>query len=168
MVKIRLRRTGAKKRPTYRVVAADSRAPRDGRFIETLGHYNPLADPVVIEINEEKALKWLRNGAQATETAERLMRSVGIWEQFRPGDEPRHVKNKRTKRKSKAEMAAEAAAKPAESETKSSGDGAASPAKAQVDSAKEKKPVAAEEAAGDKPAAEKPATEEKAAKESSK
>ena len=163
MVKIRLRRTGAKKRPTYRVVAADSRAPRDGRFIETLGHYNPLADPVVIEINEEKALKWLRNGAQPTETAERLMRSVGIWEQFRPGDEPRHVKNKRTKRKPKAELAADAAAKPADSETKPGGDGAASPAAAKEESAKEKKTAAADE-----PATDEPATKEKTAEESSK
>jgi small subunit ribosomal protein S16 len=63
MVKIRLRRVGAKKKPSYRIVVADARAPRDGALIETIGHYNPLTDPPSVEINEEKALKWLRQGA---------------------------------------------------------------------------------------------------------
>ena len=83
MVKIRLRRTGAKKRPSYRVVIADSRAPRDGAFISIIGHYNPLTDPETIVIDEEKALTWLRQGAQPTATAARLLSKVGIMEKFK-------------------------------------------------------------------------------------
>ena len=82
MVKIRLRRMGAKKKPFYRVVVADSRSPRDGAFIETIGHYNPLTDPATIVIDEEKALKWLRQGAQPTETVASLLRKLGIMERF--------------------------------------------------------------------------------------
>lgn len=96
MVKIRLRRTGAHKQPSYRVVAADSHSPRDGRFLETLGHYNPLTEPATIVIDEEKTLKWLRQGAQPTDTAERLLRLAGIWEKFKPGDEPRVYAEKAT------------------------------------------------------------------------
>ena len=82
MVKIRLRRTGAKKKPSYRVVVADSRAPRDGAFLSIIGHYNPLTDPETIVIDEEKALTWLRQGAQPTATAARLLSKVGIMEKF--------------------------------------------------------------------------------------
>ncbi len=83
MVKIRLRRTGAKKKPSYRVVVADSRAPRDGAFINIIGHYNPLTDPETIVIDEEKALAWLRQGAQPTATAARLLSKVGIMDKFK-------------------------------------------------------------------------------------
>jgi small subunit ribosomal protein S16 len=83
MVKIRLRRVGRKKKPSYRVVVADARAPRDGAFIEIIGHYNPLTDPPTIVINEEKALKWLRQGAQPTETVVSLLNRVGIMEKFK-------------------------------------------------------------------------------------
>lgn len=83
MVKIRLRRTGAKKKPSYRVVVADSRAPRDGAFINIIGHYDPLTDPETIVIDEEKALAWLRQGAQPTATAARLLSKVGIMEKFK-------------------------------------------------------------------------------------
>ncbi len=83
MVKIRLRRVGAKKKPSYRVVIADSRAPRDGAFISIIGHFNPLADPEVIVIDEEKALAWLRQGAQPTVTVARLLSKVGIMEKFK-------------------------------------------------------------------------------------
>ena len=78
MVKIRLRRVGAKHRPSYRVVVADSRSPRDGRFIEIIGHYNPLTAPSTVNINEEKALKWLKLGAQPTDTVYSLLRKSGI------------------------------------------------------------------------------------------
>ena len=78
MVKIRLRRVGAKKQPSYRIVAADSRAPRDGRFIEILGHYNPRTDPKTIEIKEDRVRYWLSQGAQPTEAVERLLRQKGI------------------------------------------------------------------------------------------
>ncbi len=77
-VKIRLRRMGAKKAPFYRIVVADSRFPRDGRFIEEIGYYNPLEKPEVVKIDEEKAQKWIANGAQPTETVKSLLRKNGI------------------------------------------------------------------------------------------
>jgi small subunit ribosomal protein S16 len=83
MVKIRLRRVGAKNRPSYRLVVADSRAPRDGAFINIIGHYNPLTEPETVVINEEEALKWLRQGAQPTATAARLLSKAGIMEKFK-------------------------------------------------------------------------------------
>ena len=79
-VKIRLRRMGAKKAPFYRVVVADSRYPRDGRFIEEIGYYNPLTNPVEIKIDSEKATKWISNGAQPTETVKSLLKKAGITE----------------------------------------------------------------------------------------
>ena len=87
MVKIRLRRTGAKKRPSYRLVVADARSPRDGAFIQVIGHYNPLTDPETIVIDEEKALHWLRQGAQPTATAARLLSKTGIIEKFKTNKE---------------------------------------------------------------------------------
>jgi len=81
-VRIRLRRLGAKKRPFYRVVVADQRSPRDGRFIEAIGKYHPLEDPSLIEIDEERALEWLQKGAQPSEAVQNLMTKVGIWEKF--------------------------------------------------------------------------------------
>ena len=81
-VKLRLKRMGAKKRPYYRVVAADSRSPRDGRFIETVGTYNPIMEPAEININEEVALKWLSNGAIPTDTVRDLFKKQGIMEKF--------------------------------------------------------------------------------------
>lgn len=77
-VKIRLRRMGAKKAPFYRFVVADSRFPRDGRFIEEIGTYNPLTEPAEIKIDEEKASKWLKNGAQPTDTVKSLFKVKGI------------------------------------------------------------------------------------------
>ena len=79
-VKIRLKRLGAKKSPFYRVVVADSRYPRDGRFIEELGYYNPMVTPVDIKIDPEKAKKWIANGAQPTETVKSLLKKAGITE----------------------------------------------------------------------------------------
>jgi small subunit ribosomal protein S16 len=80
MVKIRLRRMGAKKQPTYRFVVADSRSPRDGRFIAILGHYNPRTEPKTLEVDSEKAKEWLAKGAQPTETVRRLFAEKGIME----------------------------------------------------------------------------------------
>ncbi|MDY6012898.1 30S ribosomal protein S16 [Clostridium sp.] len=77
-VKIRLRRMGAKKAPFYRVVVADSRSPRDGRFIEEIGYYNPVSEPAQIKINEEKANKWLQNGAQPTDVVKKLFVKAGL------------------------------------------------------------------------------------------
>ena len=78
MVKIRLTRIGAKKAPCYRVVVADSRYPRDGRFIEEIGHYNPMTNPAEVKIDAEKAQTWLKNGAQPTETVKSLFKKNGI------------------------------------------------------------------------------------------
>ena len=82
MVRIRLMRMGATKRPYYRVVVADSRSPRDGRFIERIGRYNPLSEPSLIEIDEDRALHWLSRGAQPSEQVENLLRKVGILDRF--------------------------------------------------------------------------------------
>jgi small subunit ribosomal protein S16 len=76
-------RMGKKKQPTYRVVAADSRSPRNGRFIEILGHYDPRRDPSVIVIDNDKAVAWLAKGAQPTETVEKLLKISGAWDQFK-------------------------------------------------------------------------------------
>jgi small subunit ribosomal protein S16 len=78
MVKIRLRRVSARKQPSYRIVVAESTSPRDGRFIETIGHYNPRTDPPTIHIDEERALHWLRHGAQPTEAVAKMLRDLGI------------------------------------------------------------------------------------------
>ena len=83
MLKIRLRRVGAKKKPSYRLVVADVRAPRDGAFVDIIGHYNPLTDPETVVIKEEKALYWLRQGAKPTDTAARLLAKAGIMENFK-------------------------------------------------------------------------------------
>jgi small subunit ribosomal protein S16 len=80
--RIRLRRLGANKRPFYRVVVADQRSPRDGRFIENIGKYHPLEDPSLIEIDEERAMHWLRVGAQPSSQVRNLMVKTGIWERF--------------------------------------------------------------------------------------
>ena len=82
MVKLRLMRMGKKKQPTYRVVAADSRSPRDGRFIEILGHYNPRTEPTTVVIDNDKAVAWLRQGAQPTETVRKLLQITGAWDEF--------------------------------------------------------------------------------------
>ena len=87
MVKIRLRRVGSKKQPSYRLVVADARAPRGGAFINIIGHYNPLTDPETVVIDEEKALSWLRQGAQPTATAARLLSKTGIMEKFKTSKE---------------------------------------------------------------------------------
>ncbi|GGI06472.1 30S ribosomal protein S16 [Egicoccus halophilus] len=128
-VKLRLRREGTKKRPFYRVVAADSRSPRDGRFIEIIGQYRPLENPSGIEIDNERALHWLRNGAQPTEAVENLLRISGAWEEFKPGDRPardRSAQNEQPKlskkARAKAAEAAEAAANAAPEEATEGGE----------------------------------------------
>lgn len=129
--RIRLRRMGAKKRPHYRVVVADQRAPRDGRFIENIGKYHPLEEPSLIEIDEDRALHWLRTGAQPSEQVQNLLNKVGIWEKFaaeRPATaakvnskdkKVREGKPEAAKTSKKAQKkAVEAAAAPAEPEAK--------------------------------------------------
>ncbi|MGI6084809.1 MAG: 30S ribosomal protein S16 [Acetivibrionales bacterium] len=80
MVKIRLKRIGAKKKPFYRIIIADGRSPRDGKFIEQVGTYDPKAEPSVINVDAEKVKKWLSNGAQPTETVKKLLKIAGVTE----------------------------------------------------------------------------------------
>lgn len=81
-VKLRLKRMGSKQKPFYRIVAADARSPRDGRFIETVGTYNPLKNPTEIKVDEEKALTWLNNGAQPTDTVRSILTQSGIMKKY--------------------------------------------------------------------------------------
>ena len=82
-VKLRLKRMGSKQKPFYRVIAADSRSPRDGRFIETVGTYDPIKKDNNVMIDEEKALKWLNNGAQPTDTVKSLLTKTGVWAKYK-------------------------------------------------------------------------------------
>ncbi|MGQ9926431.1 MAG: 30S ribosomal protein S16 [Chloroflexaceae bacterium] len=92
MVKIRLRRTGKTKQPSYRVVVADSRSPRDGKFIEIIGHYNPIRQPKVLEIKADRARYWLSVGAQPTETVVKLLQRVNVLDEHgRPTPAPAEV-----------------------------------------------------------------------------
>ena len=79
MVKLRLRRMGAKKRPSYRIVAADSRSPRDGAFIESVGFYDPITDPATINVNLDRARHWIDHGAQPTDTVRSILKRAGVY-----------------------------------------------------------------------------------------
>jgi small subunit ribosomal protein S16 len=109
MVRIRLRRVGKRKQPFYRVVVADARSPRDGRFIEIIGQYNPLTNPSGITIDNDKALTWLRKGAQPSEQVKSLLKRTGIWTEYVKDKGPGPRKPKR-----RAPVAQAPAAKPAE------------------------------------------------------
>ena len=102
-VKLRLKRMGSKQKPFYRIVAADSRSPRDGRFIETVGTYNPVKNPAEINIDEEKALNWLGKGAQPTDTVRSLFSKQGIIKKFADSKSPKKVSKKETKKTTKKE-----------------------------------------------------------------
>jgi len=113
-VKIRLRRMGAKKRPMYRFVATDSRMPRDGRFIEILGHYNPIEKPARVGVNEEKIFYWLKQGAIPSDTVKGLFRQIGLlrkWEMVQKGEDVSQIalamqlKERAKKKKKKAKKA---------------------------------------------------------------
>lgn len=82
MVRIRLRRVGFKNQPSYRIVAADKEKPRDGRFLEVLGFYNPRTEPATIEVNEERVYEWLSKGAQPSDSVEKLFKTVGLFERY--------------------------------------------------------------------------------------
>jgi small subunit ribosomal protein S16 len=115
--RIRLRRMGSNKRPFFRVVVADQRSPRDGRFIENIGRYHPLEDPSVIEIDQDRALHWLRVGAQPSNQVRNLMQKIGIWERFvqeRPSAavEPTKERPEKPKLSKKAKQRAAAATPP--------------------------------------------------------
>jgi small subunit ribosomal protein S16 len=102
MVKIRLRRIGTRNKPIYRMVVADERSPRDGKFIEIIGQYNPLTEPETSVVDEEKALKWLKYGAQPTDTALRLLTKAGVMDKFKPVTEKKARATKPKKTKAKA------------------------------------------------------------------
>ena len=132
MVKIRLRRIGAKKQPSYRVVVADQRSPRDGRFIETIGHYNPRTDPETVNIYEDRALHWLSEGAQMTDTIERLFKNLGTLDRFARYKEGveldtllAEAEASREKYTEKAQVRAEAAAKEKEAKKEAEAEAAA-------------------------------------------
>lgn len=93
-VKMRLRREGKRKQPFYRIVVADVRSPRDGRYIEDLGYYHPIREPSEISINSERALHWLRNGVQPSQAVQNLLRITGVWEEFRPGEADPHAERR--------------------------------------------------------------------------
>ena len=82
-VKLRLMRMGKKKQPTYRIVAADSRSPRDGRFIDVVGTYEPRSEPSVVKVDNAKAVRWLSDGAQPTDTVQKLLQISGAWDEFK-------------------------------------------------------------------------------------
>ncbi|MFL3011687.1 MAG: 30S ribosomal protein S16, partial [Acidimicrobiales bacterium] len=148
-VRLRLMRMGKKKQPTYRVVAADKRKARNGKFIEVIGFYDPKQDPSVIEIENEKAVHWLNNGAQPSERVEKLLKISGAWDDYKGLPEGTSVTEPpvaEAKPSRKAQEAAKAAEEPA----------------AEEPAAEE---PAAEEPAAEEPAAEEPAAEEPAAEE---
>jgi small subunit ribosomal protein S16 len=156
-VKIRLRRMGAKKRPMYRFVATDSRMPRDGRFIEILGHYNPIEKPARVGVNEEKIFYWLKQGAIPSDTVKGLFRQIGLlrkWEMVQKGEDVSQIAlatqlKERARKKRKRAKKAEAPAPAAEGVAKEA----------------EKKKIKAEEAAPTVKA-EEPKEEKKEPKES--
>lgn len=130
-VKIRLMRVGKRKQPTYRVVVADGRSPRDGRIIESIGKYGPRHEPSLVDIDGDKALDWLRKGAQPTETVQKLLAAAGVWEQYEqekggpiktklarrgvtPGKTPPPPKERKSKKSQAEKPAVEAAPAPAE------------------------------------------------------
>jgi small subunit ribosomal protein S16 len=112
-VKIRLMRVGKKKQPTYRVVVADARSPRDGRFLEILGQYAPRQEPSVVTINGERALHWLNAGAQPTESAAKLLQIAGVWDAYKDANGKVAASKPKVKTKAKAVKEAPAAPAPA-------------------------------------------------------
>ena len=162
-VKLRLMRMGKKKQPTYRVVAADSRSPRNGRFIEIVGTYQPRQDPSVIEIDNDKAVHWLKNGAQPTERVAKLLKISGAWEEFTgvapeipPTPEPTPNKGYTAPAPPKPPKAVEEAA--AADDADESGDAEAEDAPAE-EAAAEEEAAPAEEAVAEEVAEEAPAEE---------
>jgi small subunit ribosomal protein S16 len=172
-VKIRLKKMGSKKRPFYRLIAADSRSPRDGRFLDNLGHYNPMVEPAEIKIDEDKVYKWLGNGALPTESAANLLKAEGIlerWELFKTGltvvevnakIEERRLKQPKAQPKDQAKLSkkAVAAAKATEEAAAKAAEEEAKPAEAPE--------APAEEAAAPAEAPEAPAEEAAAPAEES-
>ena len=158
--RIRLRRMGSNKRPFFRVVVADQRSPRDGRFIENIGKYHPLDDPSVMEIDQDRALHWLRVGAQPSDQVRNLMQKIGIWEEFvkeRPSAALQPVKERPQKPKlsKKARQKVEAAAaEPERAPVETVPPAEAEPEMAETDAAEAVEAVAEAPAEEEAPAAE--------------
>ncbi len=163
--RIRLRRMGSNKRPFFRVVVADQRSPRDGRFIENIGKYHPLDDPSVIEIDQDRALHWLRVGAQPSNQVRNLMNKIGIWDEFvkeRPSAAlgPAKERPEKPKLSKKAKQKAEAAASEPETTPVGEAPAESEPEIAETDAAESVEAVAdASPADADGPA-EGPAADE--------
>jgi small subunit ribosomal protein S16 len=143
VIKLRLRRMGAKKQPSYRIVAAESTKPRDGRFIEIVGHYDPKTDPYTLRVDEERAKYWLDNGAQPTETVRALLVKSGVLPGYQgPAAPPATEKSKPSKKAAKAEVTeepeAETEPEPAE-EAEETADEAAEESEANAESGDEDK-----------------------------
>jgi small subunit ribosomal protein S16 len=151
-VKIRLMRVGKKKQPSYRVVVSDSRSPRDGRFIEVLGQYAPRADPSVVEIDSDRALHWLRVGAQPTEQVGKLLEISGVWAAYKDAV----GKDAASKPKAKTPKAKKVVEKP---EPEPAPQAPAPSAEAPAEEAAAEEPAAAEPAAEPEAAEEAPAAE---------
>jgi small subunit ribosomal protein S16 len=149
MVRIRLRRVGKRKQPHYRVVVADSHSPRDGRFIEIIGQYNPLTNPSEIQVDGDKALEWLNKGAKPSAAVVSLLKRTGVWTTFvaDKGPAPKKVKKHKITAKNKAAAEAKAAEKAAAA-------AAAAPAPAAAAPSPETAPAEAEAAAGTEAAPE--------------
>jgi small subunit ribosomal protein S16 len=148
-VKIRLMRVGKKKQPSYRVVVTDSRSPRDGRFIEVIGQYAPRAEPSVVTIDADRALHWLKVGAQPTEQAGKLLEIAGVWAAYKADVGKDAVVKPKVKVKAKTVKPAAPVAEP-------------EPVVAADEPVVEDAPAAAEAAPADEPAVEEPAAEESA------
>ena len=107
-VRLRLKRMGAKRRPFYRIVAADSRSPRDGRFIEVVGTYDPVLKTDNVKLDEEKVIKWLSNGALPTDTVKSILSDAGVWAKFKADAPKKQAKKEKAKPVAKAKVEAEA------------------------------------------------------------
>jgi small subunit ribosomal protein S16 len=156
-VKIRLMRVGKKKQPSYRVVVTDSRSPRDGRFIEVIGQYAPRAEPSVVTIDSDRALHWLKVGAQPTEQAGKLLEIAGVWAAYKADVGKDAVAKPKVKVKAKTVKPVAPVAEP-----EVAAPAAEAPA---AEAAVAEAPAVAEEPAAEAPAAEAPAAEAPAAEE---
>ncbi len=162
-VKIRLKRMGSKKNPFYRIVVADSRKPRDGRFIEEIGYYNPLTEPKILRVDADKANSWIRNGAKPTDTVERLFKENAVYEATGNFDNTDVQKAKReekmaAERKARAEREAELDRLDEEAKEKKAKE--AEEAKAAAAAEAEAAEAEAEEAEGEEEVAEEAEAEE--------
>jgi small subunit ribosomal protein S16 len=157
--RIRLRRMGSKGRPFYRVVVADQRSPRDGRFIENIGRYHPLNDPSVIEIDQDRALHWLRVGAQPSDQVRNLMQKVGIWDTFVAERPNAAVVSTKPERPAKEKISKKAQAKAAEAQKAPAAPAQKAPV-APAPAAEVDAPAAEAAEAPPEPAAEAPADAE--------